>query len=196
MGPFLGADQLDPTTVRLRMKKAFSFMSGKIRIFWSSPFSVEVIQDTGQVIHRRVSGFFFPEPVLISYVYVSCSTFGWEASRDALTEFANTYSNPWMVGGDFNVVHSLFEISGGRTQPQAAMDALNLALLDCGLEDVRFARSLFTWTNGHTWRRLDKVLCNSLWSGLFSVFRVSHLNRTASDHFFFFFVTVLRHEHC
>ena len=41
-----------------------------------------------------------------------------------------------MVGEDFNVVQSLSEISSGRTQPQAALDAFNLALLDCGLEDM------------------------------------------------------------
>ena len=40
---FLGADRLDLTRVRLGMERAFSFMSGKIWIFLSSPFSVEVI---------------------------------------------------------------------------------------------------------------------------------------------------------
>lgn len=55
-------------------------------------------------------------------------------------------------------MQSLSEIFDGRTQPQAALDAFNLALLDCGLEDVGFAGSHFTWTNGHTWRRLDRVV--------------------------------------
>lgn len=56
-----------------------------------------------------------------------------------------------MVKGDFNVVQSLSKISGEHNQTQAAIDAFNLALLDCGLEDVGFLGSLFTWTNGHTW---------------------------------------------
>ncbi|KAH9650228.1 hypothetical protein KPL70_026289 [Citrus sinensis] len=67
---------------------------------------------------------------------LSCSTSGREALWDALIKFANTHNNPWMVGEDFNVVQSLSEISSGRTQPQAALDAFNLALLDCGLEDM------------------------------------------------------------
>ena len=134
------------------------------------------------MIHCWVSHFFFPEPVLISYVYASCSTSGREALWDALIEFANTHNNPWMVEGDFNIVQSLSEISGGHTQPHVALDAFNLALLDCGLEDAGFVGSPFTWTNGRTRRRLDRVVCNSLWSRLFSVFRISHLNRIASDH--------------
>ncbi|KAK9186911.1 hypothetical protein WN944_018300 [Citrus x changshan-huyou] len=168
--PFLGADRLDPTRIRLGIEKAFSSMSGKIWIFWSSHFSI------------KVSHFFFPEPVLISYVYASCSTSGREALWDALIEFANTHNNPWMVVGDFNIVKSLSEISGGHTQPHVALDAFNLALLDCGLEDTGFVGSLFTWTTGRTRKRLDRVVCNSLWSRLFSVFRISHLNRIALDH--------------
>lgn len=107
---------------------------------------------------------------MISYVYANFSTSSREVLWDALIEFANTHNNPWMVGRDFNVVQSLFEISRGRTQPKVALDAFNLALLDCGMEDVGFAGSPFTWTNRHTWRRFDKVVCNSLWSGLFLVF--------------------------
>lgn len=96
--------------------------------------------------------------------------------------FVDTHDNLWMVGGDFNIVQSLFKIAGGHAQPQAALDAFNLILLDCGLEDTGFIRSPYTWTNGYTWRRLDKVVCNSKWFKLFFIFIVCHLNCTASDH--------------
>lgn len=47
-------------------------------------------------------------------------------------------------------------------------------------EDTGFTGSQFTWTNGHTWRR--RVVSNAQWSNYFLLFRVTHLNRTASDH--------------
>lgn len=66
--------------------------------------------------------------------------------------FTDGMDGPWMVGGDFNVVKSLSEISGGHNQTQVVIDAFNLAVLDCSLEDVGFLGSSFTWINGHTWR--------------------------------------------
>ncbi|KAH9750075.1 reverse transcriptase domain-containing protein [Citrus sinensis] len=164
------------------MEHGLSSQSGKIWIFWSAPFSVELLHDMGQVIHCRVSHSLFPDPVLVSYVYASCFMDVREDLWAALESFADSHDLPWIVGGDFNVVQAVSEISGGHPQPQGAIDAFNLALLDCGLEDAGFVGSPFTWTNGHTWRRLDRVVCNARWSAFFSVSRVSHLNRTASDH--------------
>lgn len=84
--------------------------------------------------------------------------------------------------GEFNVVQSASEISGGHAQLQRAIDTFNLGLLDCGLENAWFVGSPFTWSNGHTWRQLDKVVSNTHWYNFFSLFWVTHLNRMASDH--------------
>ncbi|KAH9662191.1 reverse transcriptase domain-containing protein [Citrus sinensis] len=180
--PFISVDRLEAIRVQLGMEHGLSSQSGKIWIFWSAPFSVELLHDMGQVIHCRVSHSILPDPVLVSYVYASCFMDVREDLWAALESFADSHDLPWIVGGDFNVVQAVSEISGGHPQPQGAIDAFNLALLDCGLEDAGFVGSPFTWTNGHTWRRLDRVVCNARWSAFFSVSRVSHLNRTASDH--------------
>ncbi|KAH9750359.1 hypothetical protein KPL71_013846 [Citrus sinensis] len=105
---------------------------------------------------------------------------------DALVTYFHSHDRRWIVGGrgggDFNVVQSVSEISGGHNQPQGAIDAFNLTLVDCGLEDAGFVGSPYTWTNGHTWTRLDHVVFNGHWSDFFSSFRVTHLNRTTLDH--------------
>lgn len=93
--------------------------------------------------------------------------------------------------GDFNVVQAHAEIVYG-SQHQAAIDAFNFALLDCGLEDAGFVGRPFTWTNGRTRRHLDRVVCNTQWLDLFSMFRISHLNRTASDHY----LLLLSYDRC
>lgn len=38
--------------------------------------------------------------------------------------FANSHDGSWMVGGDFNVIHSILEIFRGYTKPQGALNAL------------------------------------------------------------------------
>ena len=80
---------------------------------------------------------------------------------DALVSFVDSHDWPWITRLDFNVMQSISEISSGHDQPQGAIDAFNLALLDCGLEDARFIGSPFTWTNGCTWKQLVRVICNA-----------------------------------
>lgn len=155
--------------MRLGMDHALSSQSGKIWVFWSAPFPVELLHDMGQVIHCRVSHSLFPDPILVSYVYASCFMHMREL-WDALETFANRHDQHWIVGDDFNVVQAVSEISGGHPQPQGAIDAFNLALLGRGLEDASFVGSPFTWTNGCTWRRLNRVVCNVRWYDFFSSF--------------------------
>lgn len=69
--PFLSADRLEATQFRLGMDHAISSKSGKIWVFWSTPFLVEIMIDMGQVIYCRVSHALFPEPVFVSYIYAS-----------------------------------------------------------------------------------------------------------------------------
>lgn len=51
---------------------------------------------------------------------------------DALKTFADSHDLPWIVGGDFNMIQAVLEISGGHPQTRGAIDAFNLALLNCG----------------------------------------------------------------
>lgn len=64
-----------------------------------------------------------------------------------------------------------------------AIEEFNTALSDYGIEDAGYIGNPFTWSNGRTRRRLDRVVCNARWIELFTEFRVMHLNRTASDHY-------------
>lgn len=61
--PFISVDRLEALRVRLGMDHALSSQSGKIWVFWSAPFSVELLHDMGKVIYYRVSHSFFPDPV-------------------------------------------------------------------------------------------------------------------------------------
>ena len=180
--PFMSPAKLDATRVRLGMDSAFASESGKIWLFWSPPFHVQVLHDMGQVVHCRACHSSLSEGFFMSFVYAKCVASLRLDLWDALRSFSGQVDGPWLVGGDFNVVQQHSEVSGGNPQSQSAIDDFNLALLDCGLEDGGYVGSSFTWTNGSSLRRLDRVVVNHLWGSRFPVFSVSHMNWVGSDH--------------
>ena len=91
---FLHLDKLKSTRNRLGMESAISSSFGKIWVFWSFSFTLEVIQDARQVLHFRVSHSFFPDPVFVSLVYASCFISIREELCDALVSFVDDMDGP------------------------------------------------------------------------------------------------------
>ncbi|KAF5459757.1 hypothetical protein F2P56_019677 [Juglans regia] len=74
--------------------------------------------------------------------------------------------------GDFNEVMFQEEYFGSNIRPFKQMEDFRLALLDCGLMDIGFEGSKFTWSNKRegakfTKCRLDRALANVEWLNLF-----------------------------
>lgn len=69
------------------------------------------------MIHCQVSHSLFLDPIFTSYVYASCFMLVKEDLWVVLVAFADSNDSSWIVGGDFNVVRSIFEISVGHAQP-------------------------------------------------------------------------------
>lgn len=60
-------------------------------------------------------------------------------------------------------------------------------LLDCGLNDIGYSGSKYTWGNERKeediiWKRLDIMVINDNWDDCFSNTNVQHLPRISSDH--------------
>lgn len=92
-------DMLGSTRILLGIENVVSSHFRKIWVLWPSPFSVEAVQDVGQVIHYLVSHSSFPDPVLISYIYASCFIPVWEDLWATLMAFAETHDGPgWLRG--------------------------------------------------------------------------------------------------
>uniref|UniRef100_A0A2N9IMR2 Reverse transcriptase domain-containing protein n=1 Tax=Fagus sylvatica TaxID=28930 RepID=A0A2N9IMR2_FAGSY len=75
---------------------------------------------------------------------------------------------PWCVIGNFNEIVKTEEMKGRRNQPERQMRAFREALDYCGLIDLRFSGSSFTWCNNRdpphtTWVRLDRGVANIEW---------------------------------
>ena len=93
---------------------------------------------------------------------------------------------PWLCAGDFNEVTKQSEKLGGRTRPHNQMQAFRDILEECGIMDLGFVGSKFTWhkhyDNFTVWERLDRVVATNEWFYLFSNTQVRHLDVTTSDH--------------
>ncbi|CAI9099386.1 OLC1v1036200C1 [Oldenlandia corymbosa var. corymbosa] len=93
---------------------------------------------------------------------------------------------PWMIGGDFNVIRSLDEYSGHLVQDPQAMTDFNECIQECALLEIPAIVEEFTWggTRHTGWvsKRLDRVLISQEWHDLFPRSSLEKLSRTTSDH--------------
>ncbi|GAA0154813.1 hypothetical protein LIER_12686 [Lithospermum erythrorhizon] len=67
-------------------------------------------------------------------------------------------------------------------KPQKGLKDFTNCIDDCHLEDAGYIGSIFTWTNGSKFKRLDRVLSNHGCVERFSNVTVRHLAKSGSDH--------------
>lgn len=82
-------------------------------------------------------------------MYAKCDRNQRRQLWDELIGMANTLE-PWMVGGDFNVILNSEEKQGGSTPRSGPMDDFGDMLMTCNLFDAGFEGTPYTWTNKRT----------------------------------------------
>ncbi|XP_042038361.1 uncharacterized protein LOC121784262 [Salvia splendens] len=129
-------------------------ISGKIWIFAHRDWDIEVVYDSDQVLHVRVTAAIFPVPIHLSIVYAKCTRVGRYSLWDKLREISLlTDGSPWLVGGDFNIFLTEDERRGGTSERHGEMMDFADAIAECQLFDPGFDAT-----------------------------RVTHLPRISSDH--------------
>ncbi|KAA3462361.1 reverse transcriptase [Gossypium australe] len=94
---------------------------------------------------------------------------------------------PWFVVGDFNEIMYSFEKKGGFPRDPRRMEIFRDTLANCGLMDVGYSGTWFTWERGNLpetniRERLDRGVANEKWLSLFPMGRIQHLPFATSDH--------------
>ena len=94
---------------------------------------------------------------------------------------------PWLVIGDFNEIRCQAEKEGGALRPVQQMAQFNASINYCGLMEVGFVGSKFTWLyqrrdSTQIRERLDKALASTDWHSLFPTTKLHHKSSSASDH--------------
>ncbi|KAI3461929.1 hypothetical protein Pfo_018592 [Paulownia fortunei] len=149
---------------RLGFSKSFANTSNKIWFFVDNDFEFQILRDHDQLLHIEISSKLIASPILVTPVYAKCNASDRKELWDELRTIADeSYSKPWLVGGDFNVILDPHEKKGSSILNTTAMNDFGDMITDCGLIDAGFEGQCFTWTN----KRSTKV---------------THLPRTWSDH--------------
>ncbi|KAK4384115.1 hypothetical protein Sango_3090400 [Sesamum angolense] len=105
-----------------------------------------------------------------------------------LIELAVTVGNvPWLVGGDFNAVLDMSEVSGASGDIRVVMNEFNDCILQIGLLSMPMQGERFTWHNcsldGRSlWKRLDRLLVNDVWMDRWPNLFYTCLTPRTSDH--------------
>ncbi|VFQ87108.1 unnamed protein product [Cuscuta campestris] len=176
--------QLTAFKFKFGMSQAASYLNNQLWIFWKDP-TLTLIQtmELEQVVHCQFNSNFWS--IWISSIYGRHS----RSSRRALWESiskCNPGVQPWILGGDFNCIHSIDEHKGS-SEPchnsivdfRNCMEANNLLCLSP-------SGGHFSWSGhrsrGKVWRRLDHIFCNQPVLDQFLNLSLDMLSKGNSDH--------------
>ncbi|KAK4382538.1 hypothetical protein Sango_2863000 [Sesamum angolense] len=141
----------------------------RIWIAWNDELiDVEFLNVGSQFVHCRVLIHELHETILITVVYGANEVSARRELSQGLIELAVTVGNvPWLVGGDFNAVLDMSEVSGASGDIRVAMNEFNDCILQTGLLSMPMQGERFTWHNcsldGRSlWKRLDRLLVNDV----------------------------------
>ena len=104
-----------------------------------------------------------------------------------LRHLKGTSTLPWLTMGDFNEVSCALEKEGGSERPRQQMKNFNETINFCGLRDLGFNGSKFTWIyqrkdGTQIKERLDRAMATPGWMNLFPEAKLYHLSSSVSDH--------------
>ena len=83
-------------------------------------------------------------------------------------------NSSWMIPGDFNSILSQAHKHNGEIVSGYETSYLFHYCTDLGLNDVNYIVCHFTWFNGKTWTKIDKVLMNHMWFSIQSSIHVHY----------------------
>ncbi|EOY14356.1 Uncharacterized protein TCM_033752 [Theobroma cacao] len=167
---------------KLGFEKVIVNSSQKIWLFHSLELHSDIILDHPQCLHVRLTSPWLEKPFFATFVYAKCTRSERTLLWDCLRRLAADNEEPWLVGGDFNIILKREERLYGSAPHEGSMEDFASVLLDCGLLDGGFEGNPFTWTNNRMFQRLDRVVYNHQWINMFPITRIQHLNRDGSDH--------------
>ncbi|XP_071920627.1 uncharacterized protein [Coffea arabica] len=179
--PLSDTPQLEVVRRLLGFDCSLGALNNKVWVFWYNDMTLNFKELAEQLLHMHVT-FSSGCSIQFSAVYARCTRVGRRDLWATMGALAGEVVGPWLLAGDFNVISSMEERAGGSPANERNMEEFNDSIGNCGLTEVPFDGSVFTWTNGRVWQRLDRALMNQDWAGGYEFSHVSHLCRGRSDH--------------
>ncbi|XP_055814140.1 uncharacterized protein LOC129883523 [Solanum dulcamara] len=107
-------------------------------------------------IKLRVRG--SQEDMLVSLVYAKCTQTERLELWDSIEDLSTSVDIPWMIRGDFNAITSEDEKFGGLPVTINEIQDFRGCIQNCGISDLGFSGSKFTWWNGQNGDDLKAAL--------------------------------------
>lgn len=157
--------------------------SGGIWCLWNKDgWPVDVGYSNRQLVHLTVK-WRNEGPWFLTAVYGSPHRALRQSLWDELREISYEVTGPWCAIGDFNAILKATEKEGGSaTSGSNACHDFQSCLTECGLDDLGFQGSPFTWYIGDLKERLDRAMVNIQWRVHFEEASIFHLPYFKSDH--------------
>ncbi|KAL0327393.1 UNVERIFIED_CONTAM: hypothetical protein Sangu_1817300 [Sesamum angustifolium] len=166
---------------RLGFDKIVSNSNSKIWCFMKEEINCNVLTSQERFIHILIAFDFWQSGFLCTWVYAKHTRPERWQLWDALRTI-NQGDDPWLLGGDFNIILCCSERKGGVTPKIKTMEEFGDMMMNCGLQDAGFKRAQFTWSRNRLWQRLNRFLFSHTWNQAFPLSRIQHLTRNVSDH--------------
>ncbi|XP_060187015.1 uncharacterized protein LOC132616547 [Lycium barbarum] len=187
MEPMVSNDKIEGYKRFLGFQHCVSNDNGKIWCFWTVHYLATVIANDEQQITIRFNDAASNEKYYISSVYAKCSKAERKDLWESLEDINRNITDPWCIGGDFNVIVDPDEKLGGKPHRASKSFDFISCMDNCGMADAGFVGPKLTWCNNRgprkrIWKRLDRIMINNQWAQNFQSIYVTHLVRTGSDH--------------
>ncbi|XP_059436328.1 uncharacterized protein LOC132169286 [Corylus avellana] len=106
---------------------------------------------------------------------------------DVIKHLHKVTKGPWLSVGDYNEIVDMSEKWGGAEKRDGQMELFRGNLEECGLSDLGYVESKYTWSNAREdgrflKERLDRALANDEWCSMFQHVEVQVLAARSSDH--------------
>ncbi|KAL0293375.1 UNVERIFIED_CONTAM: hypothetical protein Sangu_3239200 [Sesamum angustifolium] len=144
----------------------YSGPGNRIWIAWNDDFiDVDILSIGSQFVHCRVLMHDMHEHILITVVYGANEVSARREYGRGLLNWLCQLILPWLVGGDFNAVLDMSEVSGASGAIRVAMHEFNDCIIQTGLISLPMQGERFSWHNcstgwkGAFWKRLDRNVC-------------------------------------
>ncbi|KAL9667410.1 hypothetical protein QQ045_001767 [Rhodiola kirilowii] len=158
--------------------------SGGLALFWNNMTEVSVASYSGFHIDFILN---YKGSVHVTLFYGNPRTSLRHLSWRLLRKLRELINLPWCVIGDFNEICTFSETTSRNLSRQAYMEHFREVLMDCGLMDLGYKGSKYTYSNRRQGSeevasRLDRAVGDDLWVDKFPNATIEHLISHRSDH--------------
>ncbi|MDV3200531.1 MAG: endonuclease/exonuclease/phosphatase family protein [Pigeon pea little leaf phytoplasma] len=143
-------------------------MAGGLALAWKEEASVVIEGEADFYVQFRWEDKALMRSWQVFAVHLSSDERVRNQQYDTLIELIKSAGQYYIIAGDFNAISSYHEKAGGRMKTASSIDGFNAFVSSCGLLDLGFVSSKFTWTNRQyggelIQERLDRCLASVQW---------------------------------